>query len=136
MIISPTKLIQHQRDLRELEGIQAKFSFQNVFQEHQLFQKVFQENRPPFRFVCLSFVLVMTSLARFAVSSVSCLIFISVNKDTVARVVVQIYFHFCLVKIAKDCSSFPLIQPKWKKLLQPFDRARKMTKISQHLNIL
>ena len=28
IIISPTKLIQHQRDLRELEGIKAKFSFQ------------------------------------------------------------------------------------------------------------
>ena len=56
MIISPTKLIQHQRDLREVEGFKAKFSFQKCVLGTPAVLESVLENRPPFRFVCLSFV--------------------------------------------------------------------------------
>ena len=70
MIIPPTRLIQHRRILRELEGIQAKFSFQKcVLRTPAVLETgLGKSSAIP---VCLSescLSHIMTSLARFAIT--------------------------------------------------------------------
>ena len=57
IIIPPTRLIQHRLILRELEGIQAKFSFKKcVLRTPAVLETVLGKSSAIFRFVCLSLV--------------------------------------------------------------------------------
>ena len=61
------RLSQHKRVLREIQGIWANSSFHKCFRNTGFCPLRNLQNRPPFQFVCLSLVWVMTSLARFAI---------------------------------------------------------------------
>ena len=63
----PARLRQHKRVLREIQGIWKKFSFHKCFRNTGFCPLRNLQNHPPFQFVCLSLVWVMTSLARFAI---------------------------------------------------------------------
>ena len=65
-----TRLSQHKRVLKEMQEMWAKFSFYKCFRNTGFCPHLWDlQNHPPFQFVCLSLVWVMTSLARFRYSS-------------------------------------------------------------------
>ena len=61
------RLSQHKRVLREIQVILATFSFHKCSRNTGFCSLRNLHNHPPFQFVCLSLVWVMTSLARFAI---------------------------------------------------------------------
>ena len=65
------RLSQHKRVLREVQGIWAKFSFHKCFRNTGFCPSRNLQNHPPFQFVCLSLVWVVTSLERFAILAVN-----------------------------------------------------------------
>ena len=62
----PARLSQHNRVLRKIQGVYAKFSFRKCFRNTGFCPKRNLQNHP-LQCVCLSLVRVMTSLACFAI---------------------------------------------------------------------
>ena len=63
----PARLSQQKRILREIHGMKAKFSFHKCFRNTRFCPSRNLQNHPPLQFLCLSLVLVITSLVRFAI---------------------------------------------------------------------